>query len=201
MALIVGLTGGVGSGKSTVAKLFAKHGVPVIDADLMARELTLPNQATFSIITKHFKEPLLLPDQSLDRTKLRHIIFEQPKEREWLENLLHPIIRKKIEEDIKKITAPYCIVVIPLLFEVDPYDFIDRILVVDATEQHQIERVAARDKIDPLLVEKILHSQVTRQQRLAGANDVICNDGALADLIARVEELHRSYSHLSSRLF
>src|SRR3990167_1592262 len=195
---VIGLTGGVGSGKSTVANLFAQHGVPVIDADLIALALTLPKQPAFLAITQHFKE-IVQANGSIDRSKLRHIVFEQAAQRQWLEDLLHPLIRMKIEDELKKITAPYCIIVIPLLFEVKPYDFIDRILVVDTLEQNQIQRVMARDKTSASLVEKILHSQINRQQRLVGADDVIINDGKIADIIPQVDQLHQIYMNLSQK--
>ena len=117
--LIVGLTGGIGSGKSTVAKLFEERGVPIIDADVIAREVTQPDSAEFKTIIDHFGEQILLENGSINRTKLRKIIFEHPQERKWLENLLHPVIRNCIEQQIALIFAPYCILIIPLLFETE----------------------------------------------------------------------------------
>jgi dephospho-CoA kinase len=136
--LVVGLTGGIGSGKSTVANMFAALGVSVIDADVISREITQSGKPAFNSIIKHFGERLILPDGKLDRSQLRDIIFEDPKQRLWLENLTHPLIRDEMSRQIKNITAPYCIAVIPLLLEVEFYSFINRILVVDASEQKQI---------------------------------------------------------------
>lgn len=194
--LIVGLTGGIGSGKSTVANIFAKHGVPIIDADIIAREVTEPNEPALKQIISHFGEHILSKDGALNRTALRNIIFEHAHERAWLENLLHPIIRQRIEQHINLISAPYCIICIPLLFETESYPFIDRILVIDSSEQSQIERVANRDQLDKTRIASILQTQATREQRLKGADDVILNDGPLSDLDAQVEKLHTFYKDL-----
>ncbi len=115
--LVVGLTGGIGSGKSTVANLFAEHGVPIIDTDVLARDLTLPNQPALAAIAQHFGQTVLHPDGSLNRGTLRNIIFANEAERTWLEHLLHPLIRAEIKQQIQNLPSPYCIVVIPLLFE------------------------------------------------------------------------------------
>ena len=195
MTRVIALTGGIGSGKSTVAELFAKLGTPIIDADLIARELTHIDQSAYKDIVNHFNEKQILKaDQTLNRNKLREIIFEDQKERQWLENLLHPLIQEKIADEIKKVSAPYCIVVIPLLFEVTPYNFIDRILVVDSPEEQQIARVIARDKTNSALIKKILKSQISRQQRISGADDIIVNENRISDLVPQVEKLHRIYS-------
>lgn len=194
---VVGLTGGIGSGKSTVAQLFAERGVPIIDADVISREITQPDSPAFLDIIDHFNQELLLEDGTLDRTKLRNIIFEDPNERRWLEELLHPLIRSEMNKRIKKITAPYCIAVIPLLLEVEFYSFINRILVVDAPENLQVDRVTARDKSQKAHVEAILKAQANRLDRLARAQDLIINDGNLEDLIPQVEKLHEKYLEMS----
>ncbi|MCW5584393.1 MAG: dephospho-CoA kinase, partial [Gammaproteobacteria bacterium] len=160
--LVIGLTGGIGSGKSTVANLFAEQGVPVIDADVIAREITAPNKPAFSSIVKHFGQSILNPDGTLDRTKLRQIIFHNPKQRLWLEKLLHPQIRNEMQQQIAKMTAPYCIAVIPLLLEVEFFSFINRILVVDAPESAQIRRVMLRDHMSQPDIEAILKTQAPR---------------------------------------
>lgn len=183
--LVIGLTGGIGSGKSTVATLFANHGVPIIDADIVAREVTEPHEPALKHITTHFGDHLLLKDGQLDRTALRNIIFEQPNERIWLENLLHPIIRQRIEQQINRVAAPYCIVIIPLLFETGPYPFLNRILVIDAPENDQIERAASRDESAQSQIASILKTQATREERLKGADDIIINQGPLTNLPPR----------------
>jgi dephospho-CoA kinase len=196
--LVIGLTGGIGSGKSTVADLFADLGVPIIDADAKAREVTQPDKPAFLNIVKHFGDDILLSNGTLDRAKLRNIIFSDSKERLWLENLLHPLIREEMQHEINHLTGPYCIAVIPLLLEVEFYSFINRILVVDASLDAQIVRVMTRDKMNKLAVEAILKTQATRVDRKARAQDIIINDGTLADLIPQVEKLHEKYSKMES---
>ena len=191
--LVIGLTGGVGSGKTTVANLFAERGIPIIDADVIAREVTLPAEPGLKQIVEHFGQAILLQDGTLNRGKLREIIFTQANERQWLEKLLHPLIRQRIEQRLQAITAPYCIVVIPLLFEVKPYPFINRILVIDAPPHLQIERVTARDRLDPSQIECIMNAQTSRNKRLMGAQDVILNDGNIAGLEPQVQKLHEIY--------
>lgn len=196
--LVIGLTGGIGSGKSTVANLFAKHGVPIIDADAVSREITTPNDPAFMRIVKHLGDHVLQPDGSLDRAKLRTIIFADSKERRWLETLLHPLIRDAMQQKINQLSAPYCLAVIPLLLEAEFYFFINRILVVDAPEPLQIERVTARDKAPISHVESILKAQASREVRLTRAHDVITNDGDMQNLIQQVDQLHEKYSHLGN---
>lgn len=200
--LVIGLTGGIGSGKTVVAQLFANRGIPVIDADLIARQLTEPHQAAFIAIVKHFADiNLLKEDGTLNRATLRSIIFKENNERVWLEQLLHPLIRKEMHRQVMQIAAPvpYCIVVIPLLFESDPHSFIDRILVVDTPEETQINRVSARDKIPKADILTILQAQTTREQRLSQAHDIIINDGQIADLEPQIEGLHQLYSELARK--
>lgn len=195
--LVVGLTGGIGSGKSSVAALFAERGVPVIDADVIARDLTQPGKPAFAAIVKHFGEQIVLPDGSLDRAGLRQIIFSDVNNRLWLEHLLHPQIRDEMSRQIKTIHAPYCIAVIPLLLEVEFYSFINRILVVDTPEHIQLERVTQRDNSPVIQIEAILKAQAKRQDRLARAHDVIVNDGELTDLVPQVEKLHEKYLYMA----
>jgi dephospho-CoA kinase len=196
--IIVGLTGGVGAGKSIVAKLFSELGVPIIDADIIARELTKPNMPPYTDIVKHFGSSILLPDETIDRSRLRHIIFTDTKQRLWLENLLHPLIRKEMEDQIKNISSPYCILVIPLLFEVEFYSVINRTLVIDAPYELQISRVMARDRVPQSHVETIINTQADRQSRLARAHDVITNDGDINALLPQVKMLHEKYTQLGT---
>lgn len=195
--LVIGLTGGIGSGKSTVAKLFADRGVVIVDADEVAREITQPSEPAFNSIIKHFGNTILQADQTLDRAQLRHLIFKDAKARLWLENLLHPIIREKMKEKIAQLTGPYCLAVIPLLLEVEFFSFINRILVVDASAHQQIERVMARDNMIKTDIEAIIQTQANRETRRAKAQDVIMNDGSLADLIPQVDKLHQKYLQMA----
>lgn len=195
--LVIGLTGGIGSGKTTAAHLFAKHGVPVIDADAIARDITQPGLPAYDAILSRYSAVILQDNRSLNRDLLRKIIFTDPAERAWLEKLLHPIIRQRMEESIKGLSAPYCIVVIPLLVESGPYPFIDRILVIDTPESKQLERVAVRDQTKSQQVEAILLTQAPRQQRLEAANDVIMNEGTLTELAMRIDLMHQAYLQLA----
>lgn len=172
-------------------------GVPVIDTDRLARDLTQPHQSALASIIKHFGREICLPDGTLNRAKLRDIIFSTPKERLWLENLLHPLIQKAMEAEISTLTAPYCLVVIPLLFEVEFYACINRILVVDAPTHVQIERIMVRDNTSKSKVEAILKSQASRESRVARAQDLITNEGSLDDLMPEVATLHQFYLKLS----
>lgn len=194
---VVGLTGGIGSGKSVVAKIFADKSVPIIDADITAREITQKGTPALASIVEHFGVNILLPDGSLDRKALRQLIFSDKKQRLWLEELLHPLIRIEMHNQIKNFSAPYCIAVIPLLLEVEFYSFINRILVVDTKESIQIERVQIRDQINPVEIQAIIDSQAKAQDRRAKAHDIIVNDGTIADLLPQVEKLHALYLELA----
>lgn len=197
--LVIGLTGGIGSGKTTVANLFADLGVPIIDADVIAREVTQIGQPALESIAQHFGENILAGDGSLNRSKLRELIFKQPQEKKWLENLLHPLIRQHIETQIAALKAPYCIAVIPLLFEGKGYTFIDRILVVDTPSHLQIERTVKRDNTSISAVQSIINSQIKQDIRLAKADDVIKNEGGLAELREKVRILNSHYLALTKQ--
>lgn len=196
--LKVGLTGGIGSGKTTVAEFFAELGAPVIDADNIARKITQPNTEIFLSIINHFGSTLVTPEGKLNRSLLRTIIFENSKEREWLESLLHPQILKLIEEQTQLLTAPYCLIAIPLLIEKDLINVVDRVLVVDSPKELQISRVTARDQTSEEKVEAIIQSQITREQRLAVAEDILVNNSDLTNLHKQVKELHLFYLHLAN---
>lgn len=197
--LVIGLTGGIGSGKSTVASLFEEKGISIIDTDQLARDLTLPGKPALQKIVGKLGENLLLADGSLDRAALRKLVFSDDQERIWLENLLHPLIRAELEHRIKSITdAPYCIVVIPLLIETKPNPLINRILLVDAKKDQQLNRAALRDNQSSGEIYTILNKQATREQRLKAADDVISNVGKLEDLVGQVDAFHRYYLSLSS---
>jgi dephospho-CoA kinase len=194
--LVVGLTGGIGSGKSTVADLFHSLGVTVIDTDQLARDVVEPHTAAFDTIVKRFGETVVSAQGGLNRKALREMIFADPLARKWLEELLHPLIRAEMARQVTAATSPYCIAVIPLLFETTPNPLINRILVVDAKEDLQIKRATDRDKESAPKIEAILANQASRDTRLQGADDVIYNDKHLADLIPQVEKLHELYLSL-----
>jgi dephospho-CoA kinase len=197
--LVVGLTGGIGSGKSTVAGLFANHGVPIVDTDIIARQLAEPGKPAFQAITERFSNTIA-PDGTLNRRLLREIVFADSEQRIWLEELLHPLIREEMERQINLLDAPYCIVVIPLLLENPPNPVIQRILVVDTDPELQLERVAQRDLHSVMEVEAIMATQVSRQDRLDGADDIIFNTQGPEFLVPQVEALHKSYLALSNTL-
>ncbi len=191
--LSIGLTGGIGSGKSTVSTLFAELGVPVIDADVAAREVVEPGEPALKEIATRFGEEILNPNGTLKRTSLRERVFADPQARKALEAILHPRIRSRMAEQLAALEAPYAILAIPLLVESGGSYELDRVLVVDLPEEEQIKRVCRRDGITPEQAEAILQAQCSRSERLAIANDVIENSGDLAALKAQVLTLHRKY--------
>lgn len=190
----VGLTGGIGSGKSTVAELFAKRGVPVIDTDVIARELTAPDTEALAAIHDVFGGAVMREDGSLDRAQLRRRVFSDPDARRTLEAILHPRIRQAVLRALADLHAPYALVVIPLLVETGAYaEILDRVLVVDCPEDVQIARVMARNDLSRADVEAILDAQAGRGVRLAAADDVIDNTGTPEGLRDRVQTLHAQY--------
>ncbi|MCE3238998.1 MAG: coaE 1 [Gammaproteobacteria bacterium] len=189
----IGLTGGIGSGKSTVADLFKKKGITIIDADHIAHDLTQPGQICFNKIVEIFGKSILLSNKNLDRAQLRRIIFADPAKRQWLEQLLHPLIRAEMQRLILNADSPYCIAVIPLLLETAPNPIIQRILVIDAPEEQQIARCMTRDHLSEKEIKAIMQTQVTRKQRLAAADDIIHNHNTFAELLPQVEKLHHFY--------
>ncbi len=190
----VGLTGGIGSGKSTVAELFAERGVPVIDTDVIARELTAPDSAALIAIQDAFGDAVMREDGSLDRAELRRRVFADPVARHILEAILHPRIRQAVVQALAELHAPYALIVIPLLVETGAYaEILDRVLVVDCPEDTQIARVMARNDLTRAEVEAILAAQAERAVRLAAADDVIDNAGAPEGLRDRVHALHAQY--------
>ncbi len=195
--LVIGLTGGIASGKSTVAKLFADLNVPIIDTDQLAREVVAPNQAAFKAIRDHFGQDILDTTQHLDRKKLRTRIFNDPAERKWLENLLHPLIRDLTAAKLAQIAAPYCMIVIPLLVESAANPLIQRILVVDVPRATQKQRLLQRDAATAEQVEQILAAQASREQRLAKADDIIDNSDNIEELKKQIKKLHHCYLELA----
>lgn len=191
--LVIGLTGGIGSGKTAVANLFHQLGVPIIDSDEIAREVVVPGSPLLAEIAKHFGSHILDENGQLKRRELRDLIFANDQERIWLEQHLHPVIYNRIREDINTLNTPYVIVVIPLLIETNPGNLIDRILVVDSPEQLQIQRVQQRDSAKKENILAIIQSQISREKRLAAADDVIDNSGDLAKLDQQIKNLHQYY--------
>jgi dephospho-CoA kinase len=197
--LIIGLTGGIGSGKSTVANLFADLGAPIIDMDQIARHVVEPGQPALLQITQTFGNELIDVEGKLRRQQLSQIIFDSEEKRHQLEAILHPIIREETERQLAELEAPYCIVVIPLLLESNQRSLVNRILVVDAPEDIQIARTMQRDGISAKQAEKILASQVDRQSRLNAADDIINNSSALDSLRLQVKELDQAYRLLAEK--
>lgn len=189
----IGLTGGIGSGKTTVSTYFESLGVPVIDADVISRQLTQKEGAAYSKILSHFGNSILNSNEEIDREKLRNIIFNNNSEKKWLENLLHPFIRNTMRDAITRVTYPYCICVIPLLAESTGIDFIDRVLVVSTSVEAQIERAKKRDSTNEINIQKIIDSQVSNKARLQIADDIILNDSNLASLEKKANDLHQYY--------
>lgn len=192
-AWTLGLTGGIGSGKSAAAEHFAQLGITCVDADQAARWVVEPGRPALAEIAGHFSSAVLRPDGSLDRGALRAAIFGDPAERRWLEALLHPLIRQEILAALAGAESPYAILVSPLLFESGQRALVRRGLVIDAPEALQLERAMRRDGVDETQVRAILAAQLPRAERLAKADDVICNDGDLAQLHTEVERLHSFY--------
>jgi len=193
----VGLTGGIASGKSTVAKLFEALGVPVIDTDILAREIVAPGQPVLQQIAQRFGPGVLAADGSLDRAALRARVFADPAERKALEQLTHPAIRALVEQRAAVAGGKYQLHVIPLLVETDGQSRVDRVLVVDCSEDLQIRRLQARDGVTVEQARAILAAQTSRSARLSAADDVIENEGALAPLRNAVEALHARYLALA----
>jgi dephospho-CoA kinase len=196
--MIVGLTSGIGCGKSTVAKFFREWGVSVIDSDQITRQLVALEQPALKAIVQHFGIDILQHDGTLNRIRLRSIIFESLHDRQWLENLLHPLVKEEILKQCALIPlGNYAIVEVPLLIEANFQTIVDRVLVVDCLAEIQIARVSKRDATPPDVIQAIINSQVTRIERLAQANEVIENNGTLEELKHRVEKLHHYYIKLS----
>ncbi|WP_035052892.1 dephospho-CoA kinase [Andreprevotia chitinilytica] len=193
---VIGLTGGIGSGKSTVAHLFAVRGIPVIDTDHIAHALSTPPSPLLSVIAETFGSDHLLPDGHLDRAKLREQVFHNPQAKQALEAILHPAIHHDVTQQLARLpaTTPYALVVVPLFFETGAYyDVVTRVLVVDCDEQTQLARVLSRPGLSKETTQAIISLQATRQQRLSGADDVIQNTGTLDLLEEQVNALHQHY--------
>jgi len=195
----VGLTGGIGSGKSTVADLFAAHGVPLVDTDLIAHRITAPHGIAMPPIAAEFGEAFVAPDGSLERARMRTLVFSDDSARKRLEGITHPLIRAETEREQREAQGPYVIVVVPLLVESGTWKTrVNRVLTVDCSVETQISRVMSRNNFSREQVLAIIARQATREARLAAADDVIDNDNAPLDaLTAQVDALHRVYLSLA----
>jgi dephospho-CoA kinase len=198
LVLVVALTGGIGSGKSTVSRHFETLGVPVIDADLIARDVVTPGSPALQEIRQRFGPAIIQADGRLDRAQLRGLVFEDNEKRQQLEAILHPRILSEMKTRLKTLTAPYAVLVIPLLLESNQRALADRILVVDCPTSQQIERVQVRDGLEESQTRQIIAAQADRATRLAAADDVLDNSGSLEELLRATEELHRFYLELAS---
>lgn len=198
--IIIALTGGIASGKSTVANLFNQLGVDIIDTDVIAKQVVAPDQPGWSAICQHFGRAILLPNRHINRAKLRDTIFNEPDQRAWVDQILHPLIRHQAAQEIAASSSPYCMLVIPLLNQntQQHYPHFARILLVDLPEIAQRERLKARDNIDDRLAQHIIDCQPSRQTRLTLANDIIDNTCSQDQLSLTVAKLHQHYLQLAS---
>ncbi|WP_299810583.1 dephospho-CoA kinase [uncultured Shewanella sp.] len=195
---IVGLTGGIGSGKTTVANLFAELGTTLVDADIIARDVVAKGSTGLSQIVEHFGADMLSTDGNLDRAKLREKIFSDNSARLWLNNLLHPMIRDEMLKQCKDAQSDYVIMVVPLLFENGLDSLVDRTLLVDISPKLQQQRTISRDAVTAQQVKKIIGSQASRADKLSKADDVIDNQGKISALKCKVHALHNFYLKLAS---
>jgi dephospho-CoA kinase len=197
--LKIGLTGGIASGKTRISNLFSQLKTPIIDTDIISREILEPGQPGYLAILNHFGNSIILDDEKIDRRKLRQIVFNDRTEKQWLESVLHPIIFKRAQQLIGRHNkANFVIVVIPLLFETNFNQLVDRVLVVDCDVNTQIERLLLRDKIDAALAQKMIDQQWSNQNRINHADDIICNNNG-DDLDNQVMALHQKYLTLSNQ--
>jgi len=197
--LIIGLTGGIGSGKTTVCNYFSALGIPVIDADVAAREVVQPGQPGLSQIIEIFGQDILTSANTLNRSKLREQIFSDESSRKKLEAILHPLIRQQMDKKLAGLKTPYAILAIPLLLESGRRKGIDRILVIDAEESQQIARACQRDHQSKNQIHTIIAAQCSRKDRLSAADDVIYNTGDLEQLNSQVTEMHNRYLRLAAQ--
>ncbi len=192
--LKVGLTGGIASGKSTVASLFSELGIVIIDADIIARQVVEPGQPALTHIHEVFGSTVINRDGQLDRAALRHQVFANPEQRRLLEAIIHPQVRAVMEAEVLSLRVPYCLLCIPLLVEAQQLDLVDRVLVVDCSVELQRERLRTRDCFTTMEINQVIGAQVDQEARLAIANDVCYNDSDIGRLSEQVLALHLKYS-------
>ncbi|MDA0775735.1 MAG: dephospho-CoA kinase [Proteobacteria bacterium] len=196
--MIVGLTGGIGSGKSAAAKFFVELGVDLIDADNLAKNVLNKNSKGYELFINEFGEQYLDNNNNIDRDLLRKTIFNDSDKKNKLENIIHPQVRSGIEEFIKTSKSDYCIVVVPLIYETKSFSYYDRILVIDCDEEMQTKRSAIRDNTENKEIKKIISKQASREERLSIADDVILNNRTLEFLKEEVIKLHKKYIKILS---
>ena len=189
---VVGLTGGIGSGKSAATAIFEDLGIDVVDADLASREAVLPGSKVLDQIQKKFGDEILLEDQSLNRAKLREIIFDNSEDKTWLEQLLHPEIRHIIQSKLENSSSEYVILVSPLLFETDQHEFCNTTILIDSSLNSQVSRTSKRDSVSEDSVKKIISAQMSRDDKLKIAKIVINNDDSLEQLESNVKKVHEN---------
>lgn len=197
-ALRVGITGGIGSGKSAVTQRLTNLGITVVDADIVAREVVEPGSPALDKIAAHFGADILSAKGELDRAALRRLVFADPQERLWLEELTHPLIGERIAEQLQKATSAYAVLSSPLLLEGSQKNFVDHIVVVDVPESIQLARTTARDNNSEELVRSIMAAQMPREKRLSLADTVIDNSGPLDVLDSQVNALHANLMRLAN---
>lgn len=195
----IGLTGGIASGKSTVADMFAEFGIPSVDTDLIARQVVEPGKPALDEIRTAFGDAVIAANGTLDRQALRNIVFADEEQRHTLESILHPRIGAETIIQSNEAIGPYQLIIVPLLTGSPLTRYVDRVLVVDCSEEEQLRRLLARDQESEEQARRIIASQVSRDERLAGADDVIVNDGDLAATRQQVERLHARYLELAER--
>jgi dephospho-CoA kinase len=193
MTLVVGITGGIGSGKTAVTRRFEQRGITVVDADVVARLVVEPGTPALSAITSHFGASILQADGSLDRAALRSRVFSDEKQRRWLEQLTHPLIAQEIMDQISASRSPYTILSSPLLLDTSQKALVDCVVVVDAPEELQLQRTMQRDSNDEAQVRRIMAAQMARAERLERADIVIDNSRSLEELDSQIEELHKEF--------
>ena len=191
--LRIGLTGGIGSGKSSVCEIFRGLGIPIIDSDIIARTLVEPGSPALQQIALLFGEQVLQQDGGLNRAKMRELVFNNEQQREQLESLLHPLIRQQMQQHISRLDSPYVILAIPLLLEKGWQQQLDRVVVVDCSEEQQRERAAQRDGSSAQTINQIIASQISRDKRIAAADDIIDNSRTLESLRSQISTLHQRY--------
>ena len=197
---VVAITGGIGSGKTTVANQFAELGIEVVDADVIAREVVEPGTPALAAIAAHFGSEVITPDGQLDRRRLRERVFTDPQAKGWLNALLHPLIRTEMQRQCAAARSPYCLLVVPLLVENRLTALANRVLVIDVDEATQIERTCRRDGVNREQAQAILAAQASRAQRLAAADDVLDNQNGTPEAIkSRILALHETYLAFASQ--